>query len=55
MGRMAGPLNPPMPLEILGRRDSTSITIARNVLTSDTAELLGERASLSDSIYIQSD
>ena len=34
---MAGPLSPPRILEILGRRVSTSMTIARNVLTSDTA------------------
>ena len=34
---MAGPLSPPTTFEIFGRRDSTSMTIARNVLTSDTA------------------
>src|ERR1043166_7635104 len=34
---MAGPLSPPTTLEIFGRRVSTSMTIARNVLTSDTA------------------
>ena len=34
---MAGPLSPPMPFEIFGRRVSTSMTIARNVFTSDTA------------------
>src|ERR1700730_8520383 len=37
IGRMAGPLRPPTMFEIFGRRDSTSMTIARNVLTSDTA------------------
>ena len=37
IGRIAGPLRPPTMLEIFGRRDSTSMTIARNVLTSDTA------------------
>src|SRR6266540_3987889 len=37
IGRMAGPLRPPTMFEIFGRRVSTSITIARNVFTSDTA------------------
>jgi len=37
IGRMAGPLSPPIPFEIAGRRVSTSITMARNVFTSDTA------------------
>ena len=37
MGLIAGPLKPPNTLEIFGRRVSTSIAIARNVLTSDTA------------------
>ena len=37
IGRIAGPLRPPTPFEIFGRRVSTSMTIARNVLTSDTA------------------
>ena len=37
IGRIAGPLRPPTPFEIFGRRVSTSITIARKVLTSDTA------------------
>jgi hypothetical protein len=31
------PLNPPTTLEIFGRRVSTSMTIARNVFTSETA------------------
>ncbi len=37
IGRIAGPLRPPMPLVSFGRRVSTSMAIARNVLTSDTA------------------
>ena len=37
IGRIAGPLRPPTTFEIFGRRVSTSMTIARNVLTSDTA------------------
>ena len=37
IGRIAGPLRPPSTLVIFGRRVSTSIAIARNVLTSDTA------------------
>ena len=37
IGRIAGPLRPPMTFESFGRRVSTSIAIARNVLTSDTA------------------
>ena len=37
MGRMAGPLRPPTTFEIFGWRVSMSMTIARNVLTSDTA------------------
>ena len=37
IGRIAGPLRPPTTFEIFGRRVSTSITMARNVLTSDTA------------------
>jgi hypothetical protein len=37
MGRIAGPLNPPTMFESFGRRVSTSMAIARNVLTSDTA------------------
>ena len=37
IGRMAGPLRPPTTFESFGRRVSTSIAIARNVLTSDTA------------------
>src|SRR2546427_473128 len=37
IGRIAGPLNPPTMFEIFGRRVSTSMTIARNVFTSDTA------------------
>ena len=37
IGRMAGPLRPPSTLESFGRRVSTSMAIARNVLTSDTA------------------
>jgi hypothetical protein len=45
IGRIAGPLSPPMPFEIFGRRVSTSITIARNVLTSDTASAPASSAS----------
>ena len=37
MGRMAGPLRPPTTLDSRGRRVSTSMAIARNVLTSETA------------------
>ncbi len=37
MGLMAGPLRPPITFGELRRRVSTSIAIARNVLTSDTA------------------
>ena len=37
IGRIAGPLRPPTMFEIFGRRVSTSMTIARNVFTSDTA------------------
>ena len=37
IGLIAGPLRPPTTFEIFGLRVSTSITIARNVLTSDTA------------------
>src|SRR6476619_6317479 len=37
IGRMAGPLKPPMPFDSSGRRVSTSMAIARNVFTSDTA------------------
>src|SRR4051812_41446967 len=37
MGRIAGPLSPPTTFEIFGRRDSMSITMARKVLTSDSA------------------
>ena len=37
IGRIAGPLRPPSTLVSFGRRVSTSMAIARNVLTSDTA------------------
>ena len=37
IGRMAGPLSPPMPFDSSGVRVSTSMTMARKVLTSDTA------------------
>ena len=37
IGRIAGPLRPPTTFDSFGRRVSTSIAIARNVLTSDTA------------------
>src|SRR3984893_4490533 len=37
MGLMAGPLRPPTMFESFGRRVSTSMTMARNVLTRDTA------------------
>ena len=37
IGRIAGPLRPPTTFESFGRRVSTSMTIARNVLTSETA------------------
>ncbi len=37
IGRMAGPLRPPMTFDSLGRRVSTSMAMARNVLTSETA------------------
>jgi hypothetical protein len=37
IGRIAGPLRPPRTFESLGVRVSTSIAIARNVLTSEIA------------------
>ena len=37
IGRIAGPLSPPTMFDSLGRRVSTSIAMARNVLTSETA------------------
>ncbi len=37
IGLMAGPLRPPTIFDSFGRRVSTSMAIARNVLTSDTA------------------
>ena len=37
IGRIAGPLRPPRTFDSFGRRVSTSMAIARNVLTSDTA------------------
>ena len=37
IGRMAGPLSPPMPFDRIGLRVSTSMAIARNVLTSEMA------------------
>jgi hypothetical protein len=37
IGRMAGPLSPPTMFESFGRLVSTSIAMARNVLTSETA------------------
>ena len=46
IGRMAGPLNPPTMFESFGRRVSTSIAIARNVLTSDTASSPASSAAL---------
>ena len=46
IGRIAGPLRPPTTFEIFGRRVSTSIAIARNVLTSDTASAPASSAAL---------
>ena len=46
IGRMAGPLRPPITFDSFGRRVSTSIAIARNVLTSDTASAPASSAAL---------
>ena len=37
IGRIAGPLRPPTPFESLGARCSTSMAMARKVLTSEMA------------------
>ena len=46
IGRIAGPLSPPTMFESFGRRVSTSMAIARNVLTSDTASAPASSAAL---------
>ena len=48
MGRMAGPLRPPSTLLIFGRRVSTSMAIARKVLTSDTASAPASSAAFAN-------
>ena len=45
IGRMAGPLNPPTTLDSRGRRVSTSMAMARNVLTRDAASAPASRAA----------
>ena len=46
MGRIAGPLSPPTMFDRRGRRVSTSMAIARNVFTSDTASAPASSAAL---------
>ncbi len=46
IGRMAGPLRPPTMFDRFGRRVSTSMAIARKVLTSDTASAPASSAAL---------
>ena len=46
IGRMAGPLKPPTMFDSFGRRVSTSMAIARKVLTSDTASAPASSAAL---------
>ena len=48
IGRIAGPLRPPTMFESFGRRVSTSMAIARNVFTSDTASAPASSAALAN-------
>ena len=48
IGRIAGPLSPPTMFDSFGRRVSTSMAMARNVLTSETASAPASSAALAN-------